>query len=88
MKILTAEQMREADRRTIVDLGIPGVVLMESAGRAVVNEILRRYSQLAPGPVLVLCGQGNNGGDGLVVARTLLQQGWQVTTVLDRKSVV
>lgn len=82
MKILTAEQMREADRRTIVDLGIPGVVLMESAGRAVVSEVLRRYSQLAPGPVLVLCGKGNNGGDGLVVARTLLQQGWQVTTVL------
>lgn len=82
MKILTAEQMREADRRTIVDLGIPGVVLMESAGRAVVGEILHRYSQLAPGPVLVLCGKGNNGGDGLVVARTLLQQGWQVTTVL------
>jgi ADP-dependent NAD(P)H-hydrate dehydratase / NAD(P)H-hydrate epimerase len=82
MKILTAEQMREADRCSIVDLGIPGVVLMESAGRAVVSEILRRYSHLAPGPVLVLCGKGNNGGDGLVVARTLLQQGWQVTTVL------
>ena len=82
MKILTAEQMREADRRTISELGIPGVVLMESAGRAVVSEILQRYSHLAPGPVLVLCGKGNNGGDGLVVARTLLQYGWQVTTVL------
>jgi NAD(P)H-hydrate epimerase len=82
MKILTAEQMREADRRSIVDLGIPGVVLMESAGRAVVSEILRRYSHLAPGPVLAFCGKGNNGGDGLVVARTLLQNGWQVTTVL------
>ncbi|MBE0503133.1 MAG: NAD(P)H-hydrate dehydratase [Desulfuromonadales bacterium] len=82
MKILTAEQMREADRRSVVDLGIPGVVLMESAGRAVACEILRRYSHLAPGPVLVLCGKGNNGGDGLVLARTLLQHGWQVTTVL------
>ena len=82
MKILTAEQMREADRRTINELGIPGVVLMESAGRAVVNEILQRYSHLAPGPVLVLCGKGNNGGDGLVVARTLRQHGWQVTTLL------
>ena len=82
MKILTAEQMREADRRTIDELGIPGIVLMESAGRAVVNEILRRYHHLAPGPILVLCGKGNNGGDGLVVARTLRQNGWQVTTVV------
>jgi NAD(P)H-hydrate epimerase len=82
MKILTAEQMREADRRTINELGLPGVVLMESAGRAVVNEILQRYSHLAPGPVLILCGKGNNGGDGLVVARTLMQSGWQVTTVV------
>lgn len=82
MKILTAEQMRAADRRTIAELGIPGIVLMESAGRAVVNEILQRYSHLAPGPVLVLCGKGNNGGDGLVVARTLLQHGWQVTTLV------
>ena len=82
MKILTAEQMREADRRTIHELGIPGVVLMECAGRAVANEILQRYPHLVPGPVLVLCGKGNNGGDGLVVARTLLQHGWQVTTVV------
>ena len=82
MKILTAEQMREADRRTIDELGIPGVVLMENAGRAVVSELLQRYQHLAPGPVLILCGKGNNGGDGLVVARTLLQHGWQVTTVL------
>lgn len=82
MKIITAEQMREADRRTIAEIGIPGVVLMESAGRAVVSEILLRYPHLAPGPVLVLCGKGNNGGDGLVVARTLLQRGWQVTTIL------
>lgn len=82
MKILTAEQMREADRRTIHELGIPGVVLMESAGRVVVSEILLRYQHLAPGPVLILCGKGNNGGDGLVVARTLLQRGWQVTTVV------
>lgn len=82
MRILAAEQMREADRRTIADVGLPGVVLMENAGRAVVCEIVRRYQHLAPGPVLVLCGKGSNGGDGLVVARTLLQRGWQVTTVL------
>lgn len=82
MKILTAEQMREADRRTIDGLGLSGQLLMESAGRAVVSEILRRYHHLAPGPVLVLCGKGNNGGDGLVVTRTLLQHGWQVKTLI------
>lgn len=82
MKILTAEQMHEADHRTINELGIPGIVLMESAGREVVSIILSRYQYLAPGPVLILCGKGNNGGDGLVVARTLLQSGWQVTTVI------
>lgn len=82
MKILTAEQMREADRRTISELGIPGAVLMESAGRAIAGEIVKRYEHLAPGPVLVLCGKGNNGGDGLVAARTLLQGGWQVRTVI------
>lgn len=82
MKILTADQMRDADRRTIHELGIPGVVLMESAGRAVAREIEDRYVHLFPGPLLVFCGKGNNGGDGLVVARTLLQRGWQVTTVV------
>lgn len=82
MKILTAAQMREADRRTIEELGLPGVVLMECAGRAVVEAIEERCGDLAPGPVAILCGKGNNGGDGLVVARHLLDRGWQVKVVL------
>jgi NAD(P)H-hydrate epimerase len=68
--VLTAKQMREADRYTIDEMGLPGVVLMENAGAAVAAAIRDRY----PGAkrLVVFCGKGNNGGDGLVVARRLL----------------
>src|SRR5438552_1170056 len=68
--VLTAAQMRDADRRTIEEIGLPGAVLMENAGAAVARLLRRRY----PGArrPLVLCGRGNNGGDGFVVARHLL----------------
>ncbi|ORJ63043.1 NAD(P)H-hydrate dehydratase [Geothermobacter hydrogeniphilus] len=82
MRVLTAEQMRELDRRTIEEIGVPGVVLMENAGRAVADVLCREYADLSPGPVLILCGRGNNGGDGFVVARLLLDRGWQVETLL------
>ena len=75
MRILTAAQMREADRQTIDDIGIPSLVLMENAGRQVVAAIEAAYEPLLEGRVAVLCGRGNNGGDGFVVARTLLQRG-------------
>ncbi|MFI5006377.1 MAG: NAD(P)H-hydrate dehydratase [Solirubrobacterales bacterium] len=67
--VLTAAQMREADRRTIEDIGLPGVALMENAGSAVAR-VVREKFPLARRP-LVLCGKGNNGGDGFVVARRL-----------------
>src|SRR5918993_873895 len=67
--------MREADRFTIEDIGIPSLVLMENAGRQVVAAIEAAYEQRLDGRVAVLCGRGNNGGDGFVVARTLLQRG-------------
>jgi len=82
MKLLTAAQVRELDRKTIREIGIPGPVLMENAGRAVVASIRKRFAQLAPGPVLVLAGKGNNGGDGYVIARCLLDCGWQVRTIV------
>src|SRR5262249_33462177 len=70
MKVLTAAQMREVDRRTI-ELGIPGIVLMENAGHRVVEFLAERFSPLSTHRVLVLCGKGNNGGDGLVIARQM-----------------
>ena len=75
MRILNAAQMREADRYTIEDIGLPSLVLMENAGRQVVAAIEATYESLLEGRVAVLCGRGNNGGDGFVVARTLLQRG-------------
>jgi NAD(P)H-hydrate epimerase len=75
MRILNAAQMREADRYTIEDIGIPSLVLMENAGRQVVAAIEAAYEARLERRVGVLCGRGNNGGDGFVVARTLIQRG-------------
>jgi NAD(P)H-hydrate epimerase len=70
MKVLTAAQMREVDRRTI-EAGIPGIVLMENAGHRVVEFLAERFAPLPEQRIVVLCGKGNNGGDGLVIARQL-----------------
>ncbi len=74
MKVLTAAQMREVDRRTI-ELGIPGLVLMENAGQRVVEFLQERFAPLAEQRVVVVCGKGNNGGDGLVIARQIHTRG-------------
>jgi hydroxyethylthiazole kinase-like uncharacterized protein yjeF len=74
-KYLSVAAMREADRRCIEDLGMPGAVLMNQAGAAV-------YRELPPGPVTVVCGKGNNGGDGFVVARLALLDGRDVRVLL------
>ena len=60
MKLLTAAQMRELDRQAIEDIGIPGVVLMENAGRGAVDSLCHRWSQLFPGPILILAGKSYN----------------------------
>ena len=70
MKLLTAAEMREVDRKTIEE-GIPGLVLMENAGHRVVEFLERRYSPLSGQRIVVICGKGNNGGDGFVIARQL-----------------
>src|ERR1700740_1252052 len=82
MRVLTAAQMREADRRTIEDIGIPSLVLMENAGRPVVAALEAIHTDTPARQVAVLCGRGNNGGDGFVVARTLLQRGVDVSVFL------
>jgi NAD(P)H-hydrate epimerase len=82
MRILNAAQMREADRFTIEDIGIPSLVLMENAGRQVVAALEAAYEARLEGRVAVLCGRGNNGGDGFVVARTLMQRGVDVAVFL------
>jgi len=89
MKILTAEQMQAVDRRTIDQIGLPGIVLMENAGRGVADEIMRRFATAASPRALILAGKGNNGGDGYVVARHLLNRGWVVRTlVLAERSAI
>src|SRR2546422_1586164 len=82
MRVLNAAQMREADRRTIEDIGIPSLVLMENAGRQVVAAMEAMYGDLLERQVAVLCGRGNNGGDGFVVARTLMQRAVDVSVFL------
>src|SRR3989442_8709629 len=82
MRVLNSAQMREADRRTIEEIGIPSLVLMENAGRQVVAAIEAVHSDLVERQVAVLCGRGNNGGDGFVVARTLVQRGGDVSGFL------
>jgi hydroxyethylthiazole kinase-like uncharacterized protein yjeF len=82
MRVLNSAQMREADRRTIDDIGIPSLVLMENAGRQAVAAVEAMYSDLSERHVAVLCGRGNNGGDGFVVARTLVQRGVEVSVFL------
>jgi hydroxyethylthiazole kinase-like uncharacterized protein yjeF len=82
MRVLNAAQMREADRVTIAEIGIPSLVLMECAGRQVVSAIQQSFDDLAFLRVAILCGTGNNGGDGFVVARTLLQAGYEASVFL------
>ncbi|MGO8669923.1 MAG: NAD(P)H-hydrate dehydratase [Capsulimonadaceae bacterium] len=72
MKLVTAAVMRDMDRRTIVDFHVPGIVLMENAALRVVEEIDRRHAPLDGRRVVVACGKGNNGGDGLAIARHLV----------------
>ncbi|MGB4525119.1 MAG: NAD(P)H-hydrate epimerase, partial [Bacillota bacterium] len=82
MKIVTADEMREIDRRAIEVVGIPGVVLMENAGRAVSETIKDLLWHLENPRVCIFAGKGNNGGDGFVIARHLANSGFRVKTFL------
>ena len=85
MKALTAAEMREVDRLTTERFRIPGLDLMESAGKSVTEVFLEKFEERSariPGRVSVLCGKGNNGGDGFVVARLLKGRAGQVSVYL------
>ena len=79
MKIVTAGEMQQIDTKTIREYGIPGVVLMERAGLSVVETIKERFGNKR---IVVISGVGNNGGDGMVIARNLHNQRWPVTIFL------
>jgi NAD(P)H-hydrate epimerase len=76
---LSREQARAFDRRAIDEIGIPSLVLMENAGR---NTASILFAQGVRGPVVICCGKGNNGGDGLVIARHLRNWGAEVRVLL------
>ena len=78
MKIVTAEQMRNIDRKAIIEYGIPGIVLMENAGIRTVELIEDLLQSPVGKQVIILSGPGNNGGDGFVIARHLINSGAEV----------
>jgi ADP-dependent NAD(P)H-hydrate dehydratase / NAD(P)H-hydrate epimerase len=87
--LASAEVMRGYDRIAIRSFAIPGLVLMENAGRAFVDELAARAGMLAGRRVAVVCGKGNNGGDGFVIARHLVNRGCDVVVLLaGKKSAV
>ena len=81
-KSLTREEMRELDRKAIEEYKIPGIVLMENAGRNAAEGILKMLDDPQQAKVAILCGKGNNGGDGFVIARHLHNNGISVDVFL------
>jgi len=86
---MTREEVRDVDRWAIEEMGISGVVLMENAGRSCAELIRAKLSDLDSPMVCILCGTGNNGGDGYVIARHLLNVGFEVSIFIcgDRQKV-
>lgn len=82
MRVVNRKQMQEIDKETIDKIKIPSVILMENAGLAVLEVIYSNYLELARKGVVVVCGSGNNGGDGMVVARHLFLRGINVRVYL------
>ena len=89
--VVTAAEMRALDRATIEEIGIPGLTLMETAGRAIAAAAVRMLESEVRSPksevrsvphIAVVCGPGNNGGDGYVVARVLREQGYDAVVYL------
>jgi NAD(P)H-hydrate epimerase len=87
--VLSREQVRAFDAWAINELGIPGVVLMENAGRSCAELIKDKLAGAASARVCIFCGTGNNGGDGYVIARHLLNGGFKVAVIVvgDRNKI-
>ncbi|MDR3709019.1 MAG: NAD(P)H-hydrate dehydratase [Capsulimonadaceae bacterium] len=81
MKLATSQQIRAMDRETIDAFGVPALVLMENAALALVDEIARAWGPLSGKRIAIVCGKGNNGGDGLAAARHLLARHGAAVTV-------
>ena len=82
MRLVKASEMQEMDRLTIEEIGIPGVVLMENAARGASRVFLAHFAPPRNSRVLILCGRGNNGGDGYVMARVLSEAGLKVSVLV------
>jgi len=82
MKVVTADQMKTLDRRTIHERGVPGIDLMENAGKGATEVILRRFPNLPRKRVAIIAGKGNNGGDAFVIARHLINRDLEVNVFL------
>jgi len=81
-RVMTREQVRGVDRWAIEEIGIAGVVLMENAGRSCAELAVGVLGDIDKPSVAIFCGAGNNGGDGYVIARHLLNNGFEVRTVI------
>lgn len=81
-KVVTAEQMQKIDRKAIHETGVPGLILMENAGLGVARKVEDLLKIIGGDTVVIYCGKGNNGGDGLVAARHLFKKGFTVNVYL------
>jgi len=87
--VMTRDEVRAFDSWAINTLGIPGMVLMENAGRSCAELIKDKLKDVADPKVCIFCGTGNNGGDGYVIARHLINSGFKVVVVVcgDRNKI-
>ena len=82
MKLVTAQEMKEIDKLAIEKYGVPGIVLMDAAAKQVADAVAEQLAKKSPlGKVVVLCGGGNNGGDGIAIGRILLTKGYNLHAV-------
>ena len=81
-RVMSRDEVRRVDAWAIGEIGVPGVVLMENAGRSCAELVRQKLAGVDGPQVCIFCGTGNNGGDGYVIARHLLNAGFQVRTVL------